>query len=61
MVNNSCSLGSQKGFEMLLEKKKKGGKLSRGVCGFGKRGICMLHTNATLTMCPVQQILLQIM
>lgn len=24
MVNNSCSLGSQKGFEMLLEKKKGG-------------------------------------
>lgn len=40
MVNNSCSLGSQKGFEMLLEKKKGGAGEScpEGFVGLGREG-----------------------
>ena len=58
IVNNSCSLGSQKALRCSRKKKEEEKKLSGGVCGFGKRGVCVLHANATLARCPDQQILL---
>lgn len=54
----------RKALKCSRKKKKEGKKQSRGFCGPGKRGVCVLHvyaTHATLTRCLDKQILLQIM
>jgi hypothetical protein len=47
IVNNSCSLGSQKSFRDALGKRRREKNLSRGVCGFGEGSLCVLHANTT--------------